>query len=117
MAEQKHTSGPWEIETVPTQVGHAHKINPVGACLYVDKQFLPHDDINSDSVEAAANARLIAASPDLYEALKEYKLGYTDADLKQLAETKSGRGEISPDVAAREIRRRAAIARVEGDGE
>ena len=60
MAEQKHTSGPWDIETVPTQVGHAHKIHPVGACLYVDKQFLPHDDINSDSVEAAANAALIA---------------------------------------------------------
>lgn len=32
----KPTPGPWEVITVPTQIGHAHKIAPIGACLYVD---------------------------------------------------------------------------------
>jgi len=109
MAEQKHTPGPWVFNGPsvtngdPTLNGGRYNI----ASVY---GFMDDDD-------GEANARLIAASPDLYEALKEYKLGYTDAELKQLAETKSGRGEISPDVAAREIRRRAALARVEGEGE
>lgn len=45
------------------------------------------------------------------EMLAEYALGYSDADLKILANTDSGRGEIGPDMAKREIRRRAVIAK------
>jgi hypothetical protein len=66
----EHTRGPWRIETVNTQVGHCHKIMPIGACLYVDNQTLPRDSVNADSQIALANARLIAASPMLLEACR-----------------------------------------------
>lgn len=65
----KHTPGPWKVKTVDTQVGHCHRIMPITACLYVDNQKLPRDAINRDSVVALANARLIAAAPEMYEAL------------------------------------------------
>jgi hypothetical protein len=64
-----HTLGPWTPERVPTQVGHAWKIKPIGACLYVDKQGM-HELENQPSMEAEANAHLIAAAPELLEALQ-----------------------------------------------
>ena len=65
-----HTLGPWEIKTVNTQVGHCHKIMPIGACLYVDNQTLPRDAVNYKSQQALADAHLIAAAPDLLKILK-----------------------------------------------
>ena len=74
----KHTPGPWVIETVPTSVGICHKIGPFpprrpddvtsrSACLYADypSGYNPADN------ELYANARLIAAAPELLEALEE----------------------------------------------
>ena len=74
----KHTPGPWALETVPTSVGICHKIGPFpprrpdditprSACLYADypSSHNPADD------ELMANARLICAAPDLLEALSE----------------------------------------------
>lgn len=70
-----HTPGPWSIETVPTSCGICHKVGPFPgkrpdgkprhACLYADypSKSNPADD------ELAANARLIAAAPDLLESL------------------------------------------------
>lgn len=59
---------------MPTQVGHCHKIGPFPstsavrketyACVYVDGLGLKP----KDAPELLANARLIAASPALYEA-------------------------------------------------
>ena len=79
-------------------------------------------DTNDDSgvrgrtpEEAMANARLIAAAPDLLEALEFYALSYTDEELFQLAESTSGMGEICPTTAKREIIRRAAIAKAKGE--
>lgn len=72
----KHTPGPWNLETVNTQSGICHKIGPFPskrdelpprhACLYADypSSFCPADQ------ELAANARLIAAAPELLEALE-----------------------------------------------
>jgi len=54
---------------------------------------------------------LTLAAPSLLASLREYALPYTDDELQQLSITTSGRGEISPDIAQREIRRRAAIAK------
>ncbi len=68
MNTQKHTPGPWTVETVPTSIGHAHKIQPIGACLYVDHRDAKGKD--AKTLDAAANAALIAAAPDLLEACK-----------------------------------------------
>lgn len=73
----KHTPGPWVIETVPTSVGICHKIGPFpprrpddvtprSACLYADYPSVHNPADN----ELYANARLIAAAPDLLEALQ-----------------------------------------------
>lgn len=72
-----HTPGPWHLETVKTQVGSCHKIGPfpsgsgfVGkqnhACVYSDGNGV--GDKSPVAIELAANARLIAAAPDLLAA-------------------------------------------------
>lgn len=69
MSETKHTPGEWTVETVRTSVGHAHRIQPISACIYVDHRAI--GDIDDKTMKAAANARLIAAAPDLYMALQD----------------------------------------------
>lgn len=73
-----HTPGPWTLETVPTSCGICHKIGPFPtqrtklngeqceshACVYVD-----NGDGYTD--EMMANARLIAAAPQLVAALEK----------------------------------------------
>jgi hypothetical protein len=77
MNEQpKHTPGPWVLETVKTSCGICHKIGPFPprqnggkirhACLYSDYDYA----LNPSDLQLLANARLIAAAPDLLEALK-----------------------------------------------
>lgn len=61
----KHRPGPWNVHpTIDSVVmaGNAHIA-----------------DLNARSVHTAANARLIAASPDLLEALKELEDNATQA--------------------------------------
>ncbi len=91
----KHTPGPWVIETVPTSVGICHKIGPFpprrpddvtyrSSCLYADypSGYNPADN------ELYANARLIAAAPDLLEALErlvtEIILSDVDVDMEYI---------------------------------
>lgn len=64
----EHTPGPWRTEAVKTSIGHAHKIAPINACIYVDHRGTGERDTKTK--EAAANARLIAAAPDLLETLE-----------------------------------------------
>lgn len=71
-----HTPGPWTMRTVSTSAGVCHRVYPEawgdppshGAiCLYDDQTSLnPHPD-----GEQIANARLIAAAPEMLEALEE----------------------------------------------
>ncbi|WP_341649971.1 hypothetical protein [Thauera humireducens] len=72
----KHTPGPWSMGTVKTSCGVCHKVGPFPgrteqsaaryACLYSDY----NDQHNPADIELLANARLIAAAPDLLEALR-----------------------------------------------
>lgn len=66
------------------------------------------------TAEPFANARLIACAPELLEALMEYSLPYSDEDLQSLADCTTGMGEVGPDTARREIKRRAALAKAIG---
>ena len=60
--------------------------------------------------EIATKLEIVTEQRDrLAEALRMYGLGYTEDDLNQLATTDSQMGEITPDQAQREIKRREAI--------
>lgn len=79
MTQAKHTPGPWHVETVTASCGICHKVGPFPgkrpddkprhACLYADypSKGNPADD------ELEANARLIAASPELLEFAEEVR--------------------------------------------
>lgn len=81
--EQKaaHTAGPWSLTTVPTSVGSCHKVGPFPArvpdgaptfaCVYAEGIRIGIDDELPHAIELAANARLIAASPTMYDYLVE----------------------------------------------
>lgn len=64
--------------TVPTSVGSCHKIGPFPnarrsetfACIYADGIRKGVDEALPAALELAANARLIAAAPELLEALQ-----------------------------------------------
>lgn len=75
MSETKFSKGPWLLSTVTTSSGICHKVGPFPprredgasrhACMYSDY----NSPCNPADVELLANAHLIAAAPELYEAL------------------------------------------------
>ena len=67
------TPGPWMLRTTPTSAGLCHIVSAAdwrGAFIYGDGIRKGVDDALPKAQELAANARLIAAAPDLLEALK-----------------------------------------------
>lgn len=75
MTDTKHTPGPWGLITVPTSIGQCHKIGSFPgrlkdnhACIYDDGAPAGHSE---HSAELLANAHLIAATPELLEALED----------------------------------------------
>lgn len=75
--ETKHTPGPWSLETVRTQIGSCHKIGPFPgsaakpgnyACIYADGEYWLTERLTDRGKELLANARLIAAAPELLNA-------------------------------------------------
>jgi hypothetical protein len=79
MSESKHTPGPWKearinsltINVVPHSI-HGFKAQVVGGG---DGQMVAHA-FGKTSAEAEANAHLIAATPDLLEALRWVRANY-----------------------------------------
>lgn len=68
----RHTPAPWGVERVPIQSrggsNTCHKIGPFQACIYDD--WRPRDAGISEE-ENEANARLIAAAPELLATLEK----------------------------------------------
>lgn len=93
---EKATKGEWSAVRVPTSIGHAWKIMPFKACLYVDGQRIPHDLKNASSLEAEANADLIVhAKSDIAFLLAEVER--KDRALK-LVDQVWTRSQLHPDV-------------------
>lgn len=70
MSKQQHTPGPWNCEqpgnTLPLSgIVRDKNNNPVCDCTYIENRIV------KNRAEEDANARLIAAAPELLEALKE----------------------------------------------
>lgn len=100
--EQKYTPGPWAISRNTSMSVVGKNDRPVCSTGgYQDNRV----DSSVLLAENEANARLIAAAPDLYEALKE-----ADAELETLA---CAMGLTSELVAVCE-RVKAALAKAEG---
>ena len=76
------TPGPWLLRTTPTSAGLCHIVSASGwrgAFIYGDGIRKGVDDALPKAQELAANARLIAAAPDLLEALREMVAGDAEA--------------------------------------
>lgn len=64
----KHTPGPWEVRTIDNSLGSVDTVG--GVVTVAQAQEVSVADRNLGSPERKANARLIAAAPDLLEALQ-----------------------------------------------
>jgi len=73
-----HTPGPWEIRVDTGEYGIYHLEGPGPGYR--------HDDVRDREAEDQANADLIAAAPELLEALKiaEVHLGWGDVTLENV---------------------------------
>ena len=76
----KHSPAPWNVERLPIQSSGGSctcwKIGPMSACIYDDGRAR---SAGVSEAENAANALLLAAAPELLEAL-EGILAITDRD-------------------------------------
>lgn len=101
---QKHTPGPWKIETAPNRFGKdftgVSTVCDFGHDQWANLALCANNGMNGD-----ANARLIAAAPDLLEALK-----YAERMLDSYKTTHVGVHHAALEKA------RAAIAKAEGRG-
>ncbi len=93
----KHTPGPWYA--VGYWVEHGDSVADICTC---DPAAIEQEHLGRTSAEIEANARLIAAAPDLLEALKSMpqSMAATDDDLMRWVE-----------------KARAAIAKATGDAQ
>lgn len=73
MSKLKHTPGPWQVSGGRSrQDAYGHTVGPDGfgiACVFYC------DRTTADHIASLADARLMAAAPELLEALKEAKDG------------------------------------------
>lgn len=87
MSESKHTPGPWVVwsEEGETRKGRAK----VSVCHHVG-DLMSEDHIcvatvlGDDVAVAAANARLIAAAPELLEALRYVRANFADGNTREI---------------------------------
>lgn len=109
----KHTPGPWKkaerlngpwwhISAESSGLGPGQGRQAV-ACVHGESK----RGAKAYAEMFEANARLIAAAPDLLEALQQYRIGFTD---EAAARAEFGNYEVD-----RELKRRAAIAKATGE--
>ena len=103
----KHTPGPWEYLTETTYAGDypysvGHKVKIGNEILTISCHGYGADKFFE---EAAANARLIAAAPELLEACKDALAFVEELDRRGIAQEWSGEGAL-----------KAAIEKAEGVG-
>jgi hypothetical protein len=94
----QHTPGPWFENVVPTSAGSAITIQSADhriAIIYVDGIRKGIDDELPRSIENRANARLIAAAPDLLEALQGFQKAWDENRLLTSDEAASIRAAIA----------------------
>ena len=109
--QTQHTPGPWLFRTAPTSAGLCHIVSAAdwrGAFIYGDGIRIGVDDALPKAQELAANARLIAAAPDLLEAL-EAILPF----IPRTSASEGGASKYSENVKAADMVR-AAIAKARG---
>ena len=94
MTKAKHTPGPWWADFDGEDTFDGVEIQQVGRLHYVPVANVPVD--YTDREEREANARLIAAAPDLLDALEE-------------AVSQHGHGLVNLDAA------RTALAKAKGE--
>ena len=108
MAESKHTPGPWTLGTgSQTGTGYAvcagpqvlATVNGFGYPLNIGRA--PGSD---------ANAALIAAAPDMYDALEAFRVGLSDGSIAFTAKRQSDSDPYHP----ANVAMCAALARAEG---
>lgn len=93
----KHTPGPWVETVVPTSAGSAiiiHSADHRIAIIYVDGIRKGIDDELPRSIENRANARLIAAAPELLEELEDL-VAMIDPDGPLASHVKSAKAVIA----------------------
>ncbi len=106
----KHTPGPWAVSkgydgSLSVSATKSFRINNISAGTPVICDVYPH--LDADGFSGEANARLIAAAPDLLEAL----LGMLAIDQEN-----HQRGHDDDDVCKEVQTARAAIAKATGGG-
>lgn len=102
------TPGPWLLRTTPTSAGLCHIVSAAdwrGAFIYGDGIRKGVDDALPKAQELAANARLMAAAPDLLDALQAMVRDYG------AAHASCGDLEMSPAL----LQAQQAISRAIGD--
>lgn len=96
----KHTSGPWKVRPVYS------KGEPMPATIYAGRESVA--DMTGTSPHDDANARLIAAAPDLLEALKRVN------ECLRSWITSSTQNRVNPLEIAEFVAANEAIAKAEG---
>lgn len=111
MTERKHTPGPWEIDPMPHDMYLYADFSYIGINkrlpVAISVNIHHYDDLGEGVMEA--NARLIAAAPDLMKVLEEEELALEE-DLRWAEGLKEHEG-----LSFRLERVRAAIRSVKGE--
>lgn len=99
----KHTPGPWVFYAdTPSTDPNWHIVTTANRM-----RVLANVHIEPGNEMDLANARLIAAAPDLLDALQQYGIGFTDES--------AARAEFGDYEVDRELKRRAAISKAAGE--
>lgn len=114
---EKHTPGPWTVETQPSDSGGTyitgHVTSPLHTYAGNRARFTRPESITSPDTMTKADAHLIAAAPEMYEALKHAIGILENMDVDALGE--SGTSEDSWLLRDEYLHHfRAAIAKAEG---